>query len=587
LATFAIGCVLPLTPGLRQLEDRSEDLRFHWRGARNSKAKVVTVVIDAEAESVWDEPRAFWGSRLAKLVTKCNEFGARRIGIDMVITPNVDSYLLGLNARWRRETLGERAGQDELGTEGSLELPNADLEAAISRAKGRVVLATITGGDTDFNVELAAAPNLGYAGVEGVHRDVVREVPAGVMLESAWLRSFAWVMADREPPSRVPLRINYSGADQPSIPANRLLTGKFDAALLKDAYVIIGEHHRAVQDLHDTPYVPLMAGVNIQAETLRTILDDVPLKRTPDIASCLISGLVAGVGFAAAWKLSLSRFLIALLLFLGVWLILAQFLFGRNIVLPVAAPILLAAVAVPILAFPEKAVRNELKFRQQRAQFGQMISDSMVRRLELRRAAGVGLMEDIEAALLFMDIEGFSSKSNRLSSEDVVSNLNELLELAIRAVEEKSGYVLTFSGDGFSAIFESSSEEGEPRRRAIEAAEALLGYIRQWNDNSTATTDPWNVRVGLAFGTVSVALVGTRGRHTISTYGTAMNLASRLEQMGKELKSRIVTSKEFAEVLPEGYSQVFLAIKGEGWESPYPAFAKSPEGQSGPESPPS
>ena len=76
----------------------------------------------------------------------------------------------------------------------------------------------------------------------------------------------------------------------------------------------------------------------------------------------------------------------------------------------------------------------------------------------------------------------------------------------------------------------------------------------------------WKVRVGIAWGEATVAVAGSSKRKQVSVYGSAVNLASRLEQSGKDLRTRIcVESAAFAEFAPD-FDTGEVLVKG--WDKP-------------------
>jgi adenylate cyclase len=150
-----------------------------------------------------------------------------------------------------------------------------------------------------------------------------------------------------------------------------------------------------------------------------------------------------------------------------------------------------------------------------------------------------GDVETITAAVWFCDLRGFTALSERLPRREVIDLLNGFFEAAGGAVEAAGGEILKFMGDGLLAVFpaEGEADPGAVCARALDAAAA-----------ARAAVDALGLRFGLALhvGEVEFGNVGTRHRLDFTAIGPAVNHASRLEALTKELGEPVLASAAFA-----------------------------------------
>lgn len=132
---------------------------------------------------------------------------------------------------------------------------------------------------------------------------------------------------------------------------------------------------------------------------------------------------------------------------------------------------------------------------------------------------------------LAMDIAVFTGFSARHEPEFVVETLDKLLSDATRTVSDRGGVVLSYLGDGFLATFNTPASIDNPEDAALAIATDLV---------QVAKANGFDIRVGIASGDLVTGIVGNETRQTFTVYGNAVNLASRLESLGKKPGRTIV-----------------------------------------------
>src|SRR6266581_792976 len=156
----------------------------------------------------------------------------------------------------------------------------------------------------------------------------------------------------------------------------------------------------------------------------------------------------------------------------------------------------------------------------------------------------------VEATVLFTDIRGFTTLSERLSVAEIAALLNTYLQRACEPIVAAGGKIVKFIGDGIMAVFPHSDEE--PReRQALRAVETGLGlsivahHFRSWLRTQYADRGlpEFAIGVGIHTGEVTLCRVGTAGQEDFTAIGDTVNIASRLEGQTKQLGWPVVASE--------------------------------------------
>lgn len=180
--------------------------------------------------------------------------------------------------------------------------------------------------------------------------------------------------------------------------------------------------------------------------------------------------------------------------------------------------------------------------------FGQHVSPEVVDRLLAAKADARSELRDV--CVMFVDVRNFTAFSENRSPEEVVSYLNTLFALMIESIDDHHGIVNKFLGDGCMAIFGAPLVEGNPCKNAVFAAQEILAKI----DAAVAAgrIPPTRLGIGLHTGPVVIGNIGSPQRKEYTVIGDAVNLASRVEALNKELGSRILATEEVWKAGGEG-----------------------------------
>lgn len=152
-----------------------------------------------------------------------------------------------------------------------------------------------------------------------------------------------------------------------------------------------------------------------------------------------------------------------------------------------------------------------------------------------------------EASILFQDIRGFTAISQKLDPATLLRLLNQFFTAAVAAVEAEGGVVKQFTGDGVMALFGVPQAYDDHAERAVRAAlgivsrlAALNGQLRQQGLPALA------IGAGIHMGQVVAGLIGPDERVEYGVVGEAVNLASRVEALTKEMGATVLVTRDIA-----------------------------------------
>ena len=155
---------------------------------------------------------------------------------------------------------------------------------------------------------------------------------------------------------------------------------------------------------------------------------------------------------------------------------------------------------------------------------------------------------EINAVLWFSDLRDFTGLNERLSAPELLDLLNNYLQLVGDALKAYGGEILKFIGDGVMAYFPAEDALFLPvvTNNAVSAARRLIADVEAANEARAAGgADPLRFGVGLHVGLVTFGNIGTEDRLDFTVIGPAVNRASRLEGLTKQLGVPVLASSEF------------------------------------------
>ncbi|HEX6750493.1 MAG TPA: adenylate/guanylate cyclase domain-containing protein [Longimicrobium sp.] len=325
---------------------------------------------------------------------------------------------------------------------------------------------------------------------------------------------------------------------------------------LKGKIVFVAATASGMLDLRVTPYGAKEPGVMIHATALDNLLRGDFMRRAPAWAN---AGTAAASALAAATAVSLivsaAWGTAAALLVLLLAAIASVGAFAGGVWLDAAAPALGGALAYAG-AMAGNYVTEGRERRRVRDMFSRFVDPHVVRQLA---DAGQSLAlggQRVPLTILFSDIRGFTSLSEKLPAETVVAMLNEYLGAMTDIVFRHRGTSDKFIGDAVMAFWGAPLPAADHARRACDCALEMIAELDRLNRAWEADGRAAGLRIGIGINT-GEAVVGMIGslRHKLdyTAIGDAVNLASRLESLNKEMETTIIISDAVRAALGDGY----------------------------------
>jgi adenylate cyclase len=549
------------------------------------------VVVDIDRKSIddvapWPWPR----ETIARLVDRIAAAAPAVVAID-ILFENADSHSAAALAR----QLGTRLGRSDL-TALADTLPDGDkrLSAALrttaavlgfvldpatrgsipaapitARGQPRLVdvwrVAGVVGPPTELT---DAARGLGALALPGDANGVVRRVPMlvaadgrpypGLALECVRVLSGASnyiidaatqtiEMADIKLPlpSNAMLRLAPLPAGERGVSivsAADVMSSRFDPAVLAKSVVMVGGSAPELGGLRATAFDPVMPSVLVHADAFLQLMRGY-IPRPPAFAA---AWQIVGLLIAALAALSASLWLRPLVAALGVATFSAIAWFGA-IALAAGPQLLFDPLLPTVMAFAVFAVVSTLNFaitQQREARVRQRFEQHLAPQVVNLIVSDPNLVkltgERREITALFTDIEGFTTMTDRLGPQELVSLLDRYFEGVAAIVIEHGGMIDKLVGDAVHAFFNAPLDQKEHWRHAIECGIE----IRSWTEAFRArpenrSAQMGKTRIGIETGDAIVGDVGIRAKLDYTAHGNAINIAARLEAANKDLGSTI------------------------------------------------
>ena len=346
----------------------------------------------------------------------------------------------------------------------------------------------------------------------------------------------------------------------PLIPYDQVLDAPPGAAgflklknMVEGKVVLIGSTEESEHDSFYTPLQerddPKRPGVEVQASIVHTLLArhyyatvSEGERRLAVLLAALLTAFVTLI--LRPWRGAIASVVIGLLF---LWLDVSLF-GGRVFLRPVAV---LGAIGVTyvgetlFLYLVEDARGREL-----RRHFGRYVGPRVMEKvLEAGHVALSG--ENRHVAIMFTDLQGFTSISESLAPAEAVDILNAYLSQMVDCIFRHEGTLDKIMGDGIMAYFGAPNSLENPEFAATQCAIEMQLMMRQWRENSAARgMPPLRKRIGIHSGDVIVGEVGSANQVGYTIIGDAVNVAARLEPMNKELGTEILISETVQARLP-------------------------------------
>jgi adenylate cyclase len=322
---------------------------------------------------------------------------------------------------------------------------------------------------------------------------------------------------------------------------------RLDPAVFKDKIVFIGMTASGLVDIFGTPMSSessgSMPGIQLHASMADSILANRfirPATTRSRIATILIAALA--IGMLAAF-LPFTTAAAASLAILGgwTWLTVSAFKEGQwlNLVQPLAVGGLALFFGTAYQYFVEgKEKRKVAKL------FGRYVSRDVYAQLMANPEQAELGGRRREMTVLFSDIRGFTTVTERGNPEELVSQLNEYFSRMVEIVFRHKGTVDKFVGDMVMALFSAPLDDPEHANHAVHAAVDMVKELGELNKAWAAKgMVQLDIGIGVNSGDMIAGNIGSSSIMSYTVIGDNVNLGARLESLNKDYKTRIIISE--------------------------------------------
>ena len=524
---------------------------------------VVVIAIDEATlqaiEDPWPWPRQYYGVMLDRL----NALGVTAVGFDIQfldeMSPEGDTYFANAIANSNRVVLGSDV-----------------VERSTEYFTGLIMMEPIS--------QLTEAGAIsGSVGLDPDIDGIVRQPPDH---SSSFFAQLAGRSAVLMPAERDIIRYRPSDSSRQKISALQLLIEDgVRSEDLRGKFAVVGWDTKAVVDAEngqvDRFRTPLsrfgggtLAGVEIHATLLRNALrndwvSSLPLATNMALWVLTLSVACLVVSVSSVPRIALCFFLLQLGSFglsLGLWS--KGLFFNALIITPVLVGMVVYAVVNDLFTVGRQK-------RELRKAFDQYLSPDMIEQLvEDPKKLKIG-GESREMTIMFCDIRGFTSISERFKNEPekLAGIINRLLTVLTREILDTGGTIDKYMGDCIMAFWNAPLDQHDHASRAARTALKMIQALERLNGVLIAEgliSEPLRVGIGLGTGYVVVGNMGSTQRFDYTVLGDTVNTASRLEGLTKQLGTSILLAQStIDELAPDllAYSIELDLVRLKGQES--------------------
>ncbi len=374
------------------------------------------------------------------------------------------------------------------------------------------------------------------------------------------------------------LLINYLGPATtfPHYSISDILADRIPSEKIKGKIVLVGATATGIYDMRNTPFSSVYPGVEIHATVIDNILHQNFLVHSGwimfvDLCVIIFVGLLVGILLP---RMKAVAGMLFTLLLLSIFIIINRYIFVNftiwmNVVYP-ALTIITAYLGITVYRY----VTEEREKKKIRGAFQYYLTASVVNEI-LKDPDKLKLGGDKKnLSVMFSDIRGFTSISEKLSPEKLVQLLNEYLTAMTNIVFKYDGLLDKYIGDAVMAFFGAPLDQPDHARRSCLTAIEMMSELKRLQVKWESEGWPFiNIGIGINTGDMVVGNMGSEMRFDYTVMGDSVNLASRLEGTNKEYGTNIIISEFTHDVIKDDFfCRELDAVRVKGKKRPVRIF---------------
>jgi len=344
-----------------------------------------------------------------------------------------------------------------------------------------------------------------------------------------------------------------------------------DGAFFKDKIVMVGPSAQVMHDVVDTPMSPATLGPVVHLQAMAAAMGHEFLSPTPrkvELALVAAAGLVAWslVSFLRKPLLCVGALIVIVATYLGT----ARLFYDTTGLLLLTVPVLAALLLGGSFSLGFEYALERLEKVRTRRTLERYVSKNLVKEVLENPDSYYSTLRGarVPVAILFSDLVGFTTLSEKADPEALVAQLNEYLSQMTSVVFSNGGTLDKFIGDAIMAVWGNVRSLGTAQD-AKNCARAALGMRRELRELNQKWRDQGRMGLGMGIGInqgeVIVGNIGSQERMDPTVIGDSVNLASRLEGLTRIYGVDILVGASAAELVRDEFhlrSVARVQVKG-------------------------
>ena len=341
----------------------------------------------------------------------------------------------------------------------------------------------------------------------------------------------------------------------PYISITDVLHDRIDLAQLKDKIVLVGTTAPGLLDMRATPVEEVYPGVEVHANMISGILDQ-DMKESPPymLGAEVVWLLLIGICLSVLLPLfSPAKAILASVLVLATTMLLSLLMWSYgNVLMPAANSLIMVALLFALNMSYGYFIESRTKHQITRL-FGKYVPSELVDEMSKNPEQVVSMEgESREMTVLFSDVRGFTTISEKLDPKELSQLMNEFLTPLSRVISKYHGKVDKYMGDCIMAFWGAPKPLPDHARNAILAGIEMQQTLQKLQPRFKERGWPEiHVGVGINTGRVSVGNMGSEVRVAYTVMGDEVNLASRLESITKRYGVGIIVGENTKNAVPD------------------------------------
>ncbi len=353
-----------------------------------------------------------------------------------------------------------------------------------------------------------------------------------------------------------------------------------DGTFFKNKIVMIGSSAQVTHDVFDTPMNPTTSGAALHLQAMAAALGHQFLLPTPPKAGLtlvLLAGFVAWslIAFLRRPLLCLGALVVITAAYLGA----ARLFYDTSGLLLLTVPVLCALILSGSFSLGFEYALERIEKLRTRRTLERYVSKNLVKEVLENPDSYYSSLRGarVPVSILFSDLIGFTTLSEKADPEALVAQLNEYLTRMTSVVFSNGGTLDKFIGDAIMAVWGNVRSFGvtQDAKNCARAALAMRLELRQLNEKwREEGRMGLGMGIGINQGEVIVGNIGSQERMDPTVIGDSVNLASRLEGLTRIYGVDILIGATVAELVRDEFHLRSVArVQVKGKSKPVDVFS--------------